>query len=105
VSRPTSAGLFHPIYQIKRRRWFVTCADDSPKANADVVFQALGNEDCRAIVRALSKPTTAGEISDTTAVPRSTTYRKLETLTEAGLPVESALITAGMFVIVDLLYR
>ncbi len=83
----------------------MTCADDSPKANPDAVFRALGDEDCRAIVRALSKPMTAGEISDTTAVPRSTTDRKLETLTEAGLPVESALIAAGMLVIVDLLYR
>ncbi len=48
---------------------------------------------------------TAGEISDTTAVPRSTTDRKLETLTEAGLLVESGLITAGMRVIVYSLYR
>jgi DNA-binding transcriptional ArsR family regulator len=83
----------------------VTCADDSPEPDLSAVFQALGDEGCRAILRALSEPMTAGEISDTTAVPRSTTDRKLETLTEAGLLVESGLITAGMRVIVYSLYR
>jgi len=57
--------------------------DDSPELES--VLEALHDEDCREIVRALSEPMTADEISEATSIPLSTTYRKLDRLTEASL--------------------
>jgi len=49
------------------------------------VLDALDDEDCRAIVSALEEPMTASDIAEESGVPLSTTYRKLELLTEASL--------------------
>jgi DNA-binding transcriptional ArsR family regulator len=49
------------------------------------VLDALDDPDCRAIVRSLNEPMTADEISESADVPLSTTYRKLDLLTEASL--------------------
>jgi len=57
--------------------------EDGP--DLQTVLDALDDEDCRAIVRALEEPMTADEISDAADVPLSTTYRKLDLLTEASL--------------------
>jgi len=58
-------------------------ADETPDLQS--VLDALEDPDCRAIVRALSEPMTAEEISEAADVPLSTTYRKLGLLTEASL--------------------
>ena len=60
--------------------------EDDPEPEA--VLDALEDPDCRAIIRALSEPMTAGQISAATEIPKSTTYRKLELLTEASLLAE-----------------
>jgi predicted transcriptional regulator len=49
------------------------------------VLDALDDPDCRAFVKALDEPMTASELSETCDVPLSTTYRKLDLLTEASL--------------------
>ncbi|MFW6435374.1 MAG: ArsR/SmtB family transcription factor [Halovenus sp.] len=49
------------------------------------VLDALNDEGCRQIVEALSEPMTAEEISEVTDIPLSTTYRKLDRLTDAAL--------------------
>lgn len=49
------------------------------------VLDALDDPDCRKIVRAIDEPMTADEISEAAGVPLSTTYRKLDLLTEASL--------------------
>jgi len=67
-------------------------ADDEP--DPETVFSALKDEDCRTIIRALSEPMTAEELSDITDIPKSTTYRKLELLTEASLLAEGVEIRA-----------
>lgn len=51
----------------------------------DDVLAALDDADCRAIVRALDEPLSAGEVSDRCDIPSSTAYRKLDLLTEAEL--------------------
>lgn len=61
-----------------------------PFADGDVpdlqaILDALDDPDCRKIVRSLEEPMTADEISERSGVPLSTTYRKLELLTEASL--------------------
>jgi len=57
--------------------------EDAP--DLQEVLDALDDSDCRKIVRALEEPMTADEISDRSGVPLSTTYRKLDLLTEASL--------------------
>lgn len=60
--------------------------DRSNSLDFETVLGALEDPDCRRILEATSdEPLTAGEIMDRCDVPRSTTYRKLEQLTEAGL--------------------
>ncbi|GAD53891.1 hypothetical protein MBEHAL_2651 [Halarchaeum acidiphilum MH1-52-1] len=49
------------------------------------VLEALNDADCRAFLRALEEPMTANELSEACDVPLSTTYRKLELLTDATL--------------------
>ncbi|MFC7058746.1 winged helix-turn-helix domain-containing protein [Halovenus salina] len=61
-------------------------ADDDPEL--EPLVDALHDEDCRKIVAVLSEPMTADEVADTTEIPLSTTYRKLDKLTEASLVEE-----------------
>ena len=57
--------------------------------SVDDVLGALADDDARRIVSALSEPKTASDISEECDIPLSTTYRKLELLTEASLLSES----------------
>jgi len=57
--------------------------------SVDDVLDALADDDARRIVAALSEPKTASDISEECDIPLSTTYRKLELLTEASLLSES----------------
>ncbi|WEL17037.1 MULTISPECIES: helix-turn-helix domain-containing protein [unclassified Halorhabdus] len=61
-------------------------ADESPDLQA--VLDALDDPECRRIVEELDEPMTASEISDASDIPLSTTYRKLDLLTEASLLTE-----------------
>jgi DNA-binding transcriptional ArsR family regulator len=64
--------------------------DDS--ADLGAILTAVHDEGCRKIIRALSEPMTAEEISCAAEIPLSTTYRKLELLTEASLVAEGVKI-------------
>lgn len=57
--------------------------DDTPELTT--VLDALDDEDCRSIVSVLDEPMTASQISEQSDVPLSTTYRKLELLTDSSL--------------------
>lgn len=57
--------------------------DDEPEL--ETLLSALHDESCRTIIRTLDEPMTAEEISAATDIPLSTTYRKLDMLTEASL--------------------
>lgn len=56
------------------------------------VLDALDDEDCRRIIEVLTDPMTAKEISEGCDMPLSTTYRKLDLLTEASLLSERTVI-------------
>jgi DNA-binding transcriptional ArsR family regulator len=58
---------------------------DEDQPDLQDVLDALDDPDCRAIVSALDEPMTASEISDASDIPLSTTYRKIERLTDASL--------------------
>lgn len=59
-----------------------------PGADLQAVLEALDDPDCRTIVEHLEEPMTASEIADATGIPLSTTYRKLDRLTEATIVEE-----------------
>jgi DNA-binding transcriptional ArsR family regulator len=56
-----------------------------PDPRLEEVLTALDDADCRAIIRALDEPLSAGEVSERCDIPSSTAYRKLDLLTEADL--------------------
>ncbi|MFB6133409.1 MAG: helix-turn-helix domain-containing protein [Halanaeroarchaeum sp.] len=56
------------------------------------VLDALDDEDCRRIIEVLSEPMTAKEISEGCEMPLSTTYRKLDLLTDASLLSERTVL-------------
>ncbi|ARS88692.1 winged helix-turn-helix domain-containing protein [Natrarchaeobaculum aegyptiacum] len=70
-----------------------SAADETPAIES--VVGALDDDGCRAIVTALETPMTAEEIAVETGLPRSTTYRKLDQLTEASLVTELEPVAAG----------
>lgn len=49
------------------------------------VFEALGDADCRAVLRETSEPRTADELVTACDIASSTLYRKLKLLTRASL--------------------
>ncbi|WP_136688685.1 winged helix-turn-helix domain-containing protein [Halorhabdus amylolytica] len=61
-------------------------ADEAP--DLQDVLDALDDPECRRIVEELDEPMTASEISEASDIPLSTTYRKLDLLTEASLLTE-----------------
>ncbi|WP_418285937.1 ArsR/SmtB family transcription factor [Halorubrum sp. DTA46] len=61
--------------------------EDPP--SVDEVLDALADDAARRIVAALSEPKTASDLSEECDIPLSTTYRKLELLTDASLLEES----------------
>ncbi|WP_224449598.1 winged helix-turn-helix domain-containing protein [Haloprofundus salilacus] len=54
-------------------------------ASLQEVLDALDDPDCRTIVRQLDDAMTARQLSNACDIPLSTTYRKLERLTDASL--------------------
>lgn len=58
------------------------------------VLEALCDDDCREIAETVEGAMTASELSEACDVPLSTTYRKLDTMTEATLLAESTEIRA-----------
>lgn len=67
--------------------------EESPDAAA--VLDALDDPDCRRIIHELDAPHTARELSEACTMPLSTTYRKLEMLSEASLVEERTRIREG----------
>ena len=61
-------------------------------ADLGAILRAVDDDGCRKIIRVLSEPMTAEEISSAAEIPLSTTYRKLELLTEASLVTEGVKI-------------
>ncbi|WP_439025835.1 ArsR/SmtB family transcription factor [Haloarchaeobius sp. DT45] len=63
--------------------------------DADSLLTALTDADCRAILQAVrEQPRSASELSDTCDLPLSTTYRKLELMTDGALLEEQTRIRA-----------
>ncbi|UHQ95439.1 helix-turn-helix domain-containing protein [Haloterrigena alkaliphila] len=59
------------------------------------VIAVLDDADCREIIAILEAPKTVLEIAEETDLPLSTTYRKLDRLTEAGLASETVGVRRG----------
>ncbi|OLZ40370.1 transcriptional regulator [Natrinema saccharevitans] len=70
-----------------------SASDETP--GLERVIAALDDGACREIIAVLAEPMTVGEIAEATERPLSTTYRKLEYLTEAGLAEEAVGVREG----------
>lgn len=64
----------------------MTSNDDTDASQA--VFDALADEECRRIVATLDEALTASEVAEACDLPQTSTYRKLELLSDAGLVAE-----------------
>jgi DNA-binding transcriptional ArsR family regulator len=65
-------------------------------ADAGVLLAALEDEDCRSILAVTDADAlSASELSDACDLPLSTTYRKIDKLTDAGLLEEQIRISTG----------
>ncbi|WP_049925600.1 DUF7342 family protein [Halopiger goleimassiliensis] len=62
-------------------------SDDAP--DLETIVGVLHDDGCRRIVAVLEEPKTADEIAKAADLPPSTTYRKLDRLTEASLVTEA----------------
>ncbi|AUX07973.1 hypothetical protein AArcSl_0318 [Halalkaliarchaeum desulfuricum] len=60
-----------------------------PEPGPEIVLDALADDAAQAIISELEEPMTASELSDACDIPLSTTYRKLELLTDAALLTET----------------
>ena len=59
---------------------------ERPDESSDEILAALDDADCRGLLAETADETlTASELAERCGLPLSTTYRKLELLTEAGL--------------------
>ncbi len=58
---------------------------ETPAVDAEAALSALDDAGCRRLLRAAGEPHTAGELIEACPIPRSTAYRKIDLLTEAGL--------------------
>lgn len=72
-----------------RERFPDELAAVTDETEQQVLLDALDDADCRAILRATNDDAlSASEVSEACGLPLSTTYRKLDALTEAGLVTE-----------------
>ena len=66
--------------------------DDASETQA--LFDALADPDCRDILRALDEPLPAKQVAAVCDLPQTSTYRKLEQLSEAELVAEKTEVRA-----------
>lgn len=58
----------------------------TPTVDSETALTALNDPDCRELLEAATdEPRTAAELIEASSIPRSTAYRKIDLLTEAGL--------------------
>lgn len=60
-------------------------ADREDEPALQDILDALDDPDCRKILREISEPMTATELTDACDIPQSTLYRKLDLLSRASL--------------------
>lgn len=67
-----------------------------PEVDVDALLRALQDDDCRAIVEAVEdEALSASELAEECDLPLSTTYRKVDTLTDAALLDEHLRLAAS----------
>ncbi|EMA10136.1 transcription regulator [Haloarcula vallismortis ATCC 29715] len=63
-------------------------------SETQALFDALADPDCRYILRVLDEPLPAKEVASVCDLPQTSTYRKLEQLSEAELVAEETDVRA-----------
>lgn len=83
-------GAFTPVPRLSLPQRGRTTMASNPLSDAvspdvETVFDLLKSESARRIVCTIEEPMTAAEVADACGIPRSTAYRKLQAMAEAGL--------------------
>lgn len=60
----------------------------SDEIDEQTVFEALADPECRDILATIDEPASAKSVADLCDLPQTSTYRKLQQLSEAGLVAE-----------------
>jgi len=71
----------------------ISSSGDTP--DIEGVVSVLDDSDCREIISILEAPKTVPDIAEEVDLPLSTTYRKLDQLTDAGLAIETVGVRRG----------
>lgn len=58
---------------------------DAVDPDIQTVFGVLTSKQCRTVLQSLDSPMSASEVAETCRLPRSTVYRHLEQMVDAGL--------------------
>lgn len=69
----------------REREPAATTSAETDDGDPGTVLEALGDSACRAILREVNDPMTAKEIAEATGLPLSSTYRKLDVLSDSRL--------------------
>ncbi|MFB6352890.1 MAG: helix-turn-helix domain-containing protein [Halobacteriales archaeon] len=69
-------------------------AASSSDCDAQAVLDLLADEYAQRIIECTDRARTVGELADDCGLPRSTAYRKIDRLTDAGLLEQSVRVTA-----------
>lgn len=82
--------------ELHRNSIGTTQRDTATPGDCEAVLAALEDPDCRALLEATTdEALTAQELTERCDIPRSTTYRKVEQLTDAGLLEEQVRISTN----------
>jgi DNA-binding transcriptional ArsR family regulator len=63
--------------------------EQTPESDLQAVLDALADPDCRSILGELGTPRSAQEVAELCDLPQTSTYRKLQALSEADLVSEA----------------
>lgn len=69
-------------------------ATSRPDCDPQAVLELLADEYAQQVIDCTDRPRTVGELAEHCGLPRSTAYRKISRLTEAGLLEQSVRVTA-----------
>ena len=77
--------FFYPVGRQTPVRMVRDPYAEEEQPETEEVLDTLSDSDCRSIIEGLDEPLSASEVSDRCDIPQSTTYRKLDRLTETTL--------------------
>lgn len=93
LTGPPIEGFKSTVDEAPRRppllpEWRFPVVSEEGQINRQSMFEALADPDCRAILSTLDDPQPAKAVAETCDLPQTSTYRKLQQLSDASLVEE-----------------